>query len=180
MVFCMKPQCWLDSLPSETLQTLVLSEGQPLPPSLICKSVRVSLHKEATPIPLTSHFPGCLYLPHQLSNKESCWLFTPKALLQPGALWRFINTTRPSPSFLTSTPLRWQLNHAEQQSTWVQPLAIGQWPPHCWQEDVTQVVSDLSNLLTKNRAKKMYKKVKNKETNCNKMKGWGMQVFSGY
>ncbi len=132
----------------------MLSEGQLRPPSLICKSVRVSLHKETTPIPLTIHFPGCLYLLHQLSNKESCWLFTPKVLLLPGAWWRFINPTQAQP-VLTSPPLRWQLNHAEQQPTWVRPLAIGQWLPHCWQVDVTLVMSDLLNLITKNRAKKL-------------------------
>lgn len=28
--------------------------------------------RETTPISVNSHFPGSLYLPHQLSNKESC------------------------------------------------------------------------------------------------------------
>ena len=57
--------CHLDPLPSESLQPSTTATFSNL--------------YETTPVLLSIHFAGSLYQPHQLSDKESWWSFTPAA-----------------------------------------------------------------------------------------------------
>lgn len=129
------------------------------------------MHKETTPIFPTIRSTGSLYLPHQLSNKEVCLLFTPKVYLKLQA-----SSFKPFPAHHFWHLFPQVTYQAGQWPTWVQPLAIGQWSPWCWQGKIPLRTCQICETSWQRAVQKNCSKtVKNNETNCNKDTGLGFK-----